>query len=110
MESEIYYVAFPGVGMATTRVPPVPFQVLQVHSDYLRIKLLEACPSIEDIEEDSLPSAGQEFTITNRLRNGDSLIDRLRSGGVAGFYTSQGKKPEDNFAGTLFGYNPSKQR
>ncbi len=106
MMAEVYYVGFPSVGMATNR-RPVPFEVLEVSANYLRIKLRESCPPIEGIEEDGLPSAGQEFNIKNRLGDGDSLIDRLRSGGVVGFYTSKGEKPEDYFTGTLFGYNPS---
>ena len=110
MGKEIYYVGFPGEQMMTHR-EPVPFEVLQVADTYLRIKLLKSCPPIdgEAIPEDDPLSAGREFTIKNRLRNGDSLIDRLRSGGVAGFYTSDGEKPEDHFAGTLFGYDPSQK-
>ena len=105
MTHEIYYVGFPGDQMLTIR-DPVSFEVLKVTNDYLRIKLLESCPLVDGIEEEGLPSAGDEFRIKNHLRNGNSLIDHLRSGKVAGFYTSEGEKPEDFFAGTLFGYNP----
>ena len=108
MEKEIYYVGFPGVEMMT-HAKPVPFEVLEVSKDTLRIRLLEDCPTEEGFSEEDLPRSMQEFTIKNSLRNGDSLIDRLRSGGVAPYYTSEGKHADDYFAGTLFGYDPSKR-
>lgn len=100
MVDEIYQVAFPHPEMMAHR-EKVPFCVLEVGEEYLQIRLLESCPTIKGFEEEGLPQADQEFRIVNKTRKGDSLIDLLRDGAVAPFYTSE--VGEDYFAGTFFG-------
>ena len=107
MVNEIYYVGFPANEMMTNR-KPVSFEVLSYDSEKntLIIKLLENHPLYEGEKAEDFPKAGDEYTITNKLRGGGSLIDRLRSKSVAGFYTSRIGEESNHFSGTLFGCKP----
>lgn len=125
MGREIYYLSgYP--------FKPAPFEVLKVTDETLTVKFLENLELSQSgkelfsrLDADSnnrvnnymSSRAGKEFTIPNRCVNGDSLIERLRSGGVAPYYSSSrignarglNIAVEDNFCGNLFGYDPSKK-